>query len=336
MVDPKVSVVTPVFNAERFLPAAIESILGQTFPDFELLIIDDGSTDGSPEIGRRYQRQDARVRLLAQDKRGVSATRNLGLSQARGVYIAWLDADDAAHTERLATQAAYLDAHPETVILGSAFRQIDEDGHATKVHGMPETDTAIRWHALFHSTFAKSTVMQRLEIFREYQLAYPVCDYAEDYDLSSRMLQHGRGWNLRQALVDYRVHASQETAIKSTAIYATAVQIARRNMAQIKVDLDAGTVACLRAWYYRYPRRLAEADMPVVRAHLDLAEAGNCQPGRDAGLVREIRGRAMLQFLRAALRSPAIWNRDCAGAVRRERLAAALAAGLGRARRWNR
>src|SRR5258705_775698 len=114
--SPQVSVLLPVWNGERHLAAAIESVLGQSFTDFELLIVDDGSTDGSAALIRRYG--DERIRLFENEKNlGVTRSLNLGLAQARGRYVARMDADDLSAPERLARQVAFLDSHPEVALV---------------------------------------------------------------------------------------------------------------------------------------------------------------------------------------------------------------------------
>ena len=117
-VQPKISVVMPAYNAENYIREAIDSILAQTFRDFEFLIIDDGSTDHTVEIIRSYS--DSRIRLYQNERNmGVAATLNRGLDLARGEYIARMDADDISLPERFAKQAAYMDAHPDVAVCGS-------------------------------------------------------------------------------------------------------------------------------------------------------------------------------------------------------------------------
>src|SRR5262249_10266218 len=116
--NPKVSVAMSVHNGERFLAEATDSILGQTFRDFELILVDDGSTDGSGAIADAYQRKDTRVRVIHQHKFGLVAALNQACEQARGEYIARMDADDVAIPDRLVRQVAFMDAHPEVAVLG--------------------------------------------------------------------------------------------------------------------------------------------------------------------------------------------------------------------------
>ena len=120
MLTPLVSVVIPSYNYARFLPAAVESVRAQTAEDWELLIVDDGSTDDSVAVAEAFCRQDNRIRLFTQQNGGLSAARNTGLENAQGKYIQLLDTDDLIHLEKLAAQTAYLEAHPQAdAVVGS-------------------------------------------------------------------------------------------------------------------------------------------------------------------------------------------------------------------------
>lgn len=126
---PKVSVVIPAFNALRYLPRTVDSALAQSFGDFEVLIVDDESTDGTADWVRTIA--DRRVRLLEQKNQGAAAARNAGIRQARGEYIAFLDADDLWEPAKLERQVACLDARPEVGVVYTWVRVIDQDGEPT-------------------------------------------------------------------------------------------------------------------------------------------------------------------------------------------------------------
>ncbi len=125
---PTVSVLMPVYNGERYLRPAIESILAQTFTDFEFVIIDDGSNDTSPSILRQYADRDPRVKLFLREHRGVPDTLNEAFATSRGKYLARMDCDDVALPERFARQVALLDADPAVVCAGGYFQLIDGRG----------------------------------------------------------------------------------------------------------------------------------------------------------------------------------------------------------------
>ena len=124
---PAVSVITPVFNAERYIGAAIESVLGQSASDWELLVIDDGSTDGTPDVVREYA-GDPRLRVVRREHRGLSAARNEGVSKATGRLLAFLDADDLWRPEYLERMVSMLDRKPEAVLAFAGWRYVDGVG----------------------------------------------------------------------------------------------------------------------------------------------------------------------------------------------------------------
>ena len=133
MSSPSVSICMPVYNTKRYVAEAVESILAQTFGDFEFIIIDDGSTDGSRAILERYAKQDDRIRLISRPNTGIVGARNEALGLARGELIAVMDSDDVALPERFEVQVAYLREHPECVVVGSRALIIDPDGCALTI-----------------------------------------------------------------------------------------------------------------------------------------------------------------------------------------------------------
>jgi glycosyltransferase involved in cell wall biosynthesis len=212
----KVSVVIPVHNGERYLEQAVESALAQTFQDFELLIIDDGSTDGSRAIMDRYARRDVRIRVLSQANRGVSAAGNLGFEEARGEWVARLDADDLFLPEKLERQIAFIRQHPDVRIAGTLGYFINRSG---RVIGLVNTDgpftrteferMAARREPVFfvHS----STLMHRETVlavggYRERFVQ------AEDVDLWLRMAEKGHLLlKMPEPLLLYRLHGESLT-----------------------------------------------------------------------------------------------------------------------------
>jgi glycosyltransferase involved in cell wall biosynthesis len=131
----RVSVVMSVFNGERFLREAVDSILGQTYRDLELIVIDDGSADGSGEILAQRRQADARLRVFPQANMGLTRSLNRGVELSTGEYVARMDADDLSEPRRFERQVAFMDAHPDVGLLGTAYREIDGEGRVlgTKV-----------------------------------------------------------------------------------------------------------------------------------------------------------------------------------------------------------
>jgi len=204
---PMVTVLMPVYNAERFLRQAIESILSQTFTGFEYLIIDDGSIDASRDIVRSYN--DKRIRFIESEKNlGLIKTLNRGLALAKGEYIARQDADDISHPTRLEKQVTFLNSYPEIVLLGTEVNSIDQHGRRSKPYGCSTVSSAlaIRWQLMFDNPFVHPSVMMRTEIVRKfggYDEHFLDC---EDYDLFSRLTYIYKTTNLKETLLDYRYH----------------------------------------------------------------------------------------------------------------------------------
>jgi hypothetical protein len=298
--EPMVSVVMPAYNAAHFIQEAIQSVLAQTYPHFELLVIDDGSTDNTGAVAAACGEGDPRLRVLACAHRGIAASRNAGLQWAGGQYLAWLDADDLSLPGRLEAQVAALDSDPTLVIVGSAFCTIDDRERHPAVQQMPETDTAIRWHGLFHNPFVQSSVMVRLETLRSHGLGYDLAlPLVEDYDLWSRLLQHGRGRNLPEPWVRYRLHHAQASRQSRDEVWDLATRVSQRNLADLGAPLSAEKVSRLRAWYYQFPRRFSAADLPLADTLLDILERFLLRPGLEGGEVQRLRGRWLGRLLRA-------------------------------------
>jgi glycosyltransferase involved in cell wall biosynthesis len=206
-IPPTISVLMPVHNAERYLAEAVESILGQTFSDFEFLIIDDGSTDRSPAMLDRYASGDPRIRLTSRPNTGYAVALNELLGQARGELVARMDADDVALPERFARQVEYLRAHPKVVCVGSAVRFIDSAGrflrerHPGMEHELIQERALAGDCALNHP----SVMMRRaaVEAVGGYHVEFVP---AEDLDLWLRLGEIGRLTNLADVLMQYRQH----------------------------------------------------------------------------------------------------------------------------------
>jgi hypothetical protein len=210
---PLISVCMPVYNAKRYIEEAIESILGQTFKDFEFLIIDDGSTDRSLAILKRYAAQDARIRLWSRPNAGYVVRLNEMLHQARGDLIARMDADDVALPERFARQVEFLRSHPEVDLVGGAQEHISAKGYHLFAYHEPLEHQEIQESALagICPICHPSVMMRRNAVlavggYREELMP------AEDFDLWLRMGERGLLANLPEVLTRYRVHESSVSA----------------------------------------------------------------------------------------------------------------------------
>lgn len=206
---PTVSVVMSVFNATPFLREAIESILAQTFDDFEFIVINDGSTDRSTATLDYYQQRDSRVRIYHQENRGLIASLNRGCRLAKGLYIARMDADDVAMPNRLRHQVERMRENAALGLLGGAAEWINAAGRSLGIHRYPGTDQAIRSALKQGSPFAHSSILMRREAFISTGGYRPAVIHAEDYDLWLRIAERFETANLQAVMVKYRIHPGQ-------------------------------------------------------------------------------------------------------------------------------
>lgn len=208
----KVSVVLPCYNAEAYVREAVASILGQTEGDLEILALDDGSTDGTGAILAEMASEDSRVRVLTNPENlGLILTLNRGISEARGEFVARMDADDVALPHRLEEQLRVLQEDPETGVVGSGIRLVDEERRPLAV--VPPRATApqsIRFLSLFATPIAHPSSVARREVLRDHPYhAAAETLHTEDYELFSRMIRAGVVLrNVPQPLLDMRVHAA--------------------------------------------------------------------------------------------------------------------------------
>jgi glycosyltransferase involved in cell wall biosynthesis len=223
-----VTVLMPVYNAASYLQAAIESIRRQTHSEFEFLIVDDGSTDGSGEILQGLAAQDSRIRIIRGMHEGVAAARNRGLAQARGTVVVCMDADDIAMPERIELQLGYLARHPDVTAVGSALRLIDKDGDPlappTKY---PLTAEEVREGLrMGHCALGQPTVAMRREAAIAVGGYRPAFEPADDYDLWIRLSERHALANMPDVLVDYRWHGNN-TTVRDRRRQALGAQIAK-------------------------------------------------------------------------------------------------------------
>jgi hypothetical protein len=229
-----VSVVMSVFNGERFLREAVESILRQSLREFEFIIIDDGSTDHSSSILDSYHASDARVKVYHEEHRGLIGSLNEGCRLAQSKYIARMDADDIAGKDRLKRQLVFMDAHPEVAVVGGAVEWIDATGNSLGTHRYPAEDRQIKATLLEGSALWHPTVMLRREAFVLVGGYRSIVVDAEDYDLWLRIADHFQLANLEDVILKYRLHPSQVSMRKTAQqtlglLAAQAAALSRRN-----------------------------------------------------------------------------------------------------------
>ena len=206
---PRVSVILPVRDGERFLREALQSVLAQTLDDFELLVVDDGSTDGTAAILDEVQ--DDRLRVLRQGPLGLVAALNLGIAEARTPYLARMDADDVSLPERLERQVVYLEARPQVALVVPGVEAIDEEGSAGATVVLPDDDAALRRRLLLRNPFTHGSVVVRADAVARgggYRTDYGA---NEDYDLWRRIAREWELGALPDVLYRYREHPGAVT-----------------------------------------------------------------------------------------------------------------------------
>ena len=209
--QPKLTVLMPVYNCELYIKEAIDSILNQTYTNFELLIIDDASTDKTVELIKKCL--DVRINLIQKPvNKGLTDSLNHGLKIAKGKYIARMDGDDISLPERFAKQIFFLEENQEVILCGSWFSIIGSD----RVVKVPEHHNEIKLAFLKGNCIAHPSVMMRKQALDAFQVVYDVSkEPAEDYDLWVRLLLKGKLHNLQEVLLDYRTHGEQVTKRQS-------------------------------------------------------------------------------------------------------------------------
>ena len=223
-VMPTISVVLPVYNGEQYLAEALDSILAQTFADFELIVIDDGSTDGSLSLLQEYEKRDARIRLVARENRNLATTLNDSIALAKGEWIARMDHDDIALPHRFERQLEWLE-QTSADICGSWIRTFGDT--LPRVRRGYTGSEALRLQLLFNSCFAHPTVIARRRILEKYPYDSSSI-HAEDYDLWTRLAAAGIPFtNFPGVTLHYRVHNQQTTITKQFQQDAARARIAR-------------------------------------------------------------------------------------------------------------
>jgi len=247
--DTEISVLMPVHNGMPYLPEAVESILSQSYQHFELLAIDDGSSDGTAQYLRSIQ--DPRVCYHRLCKVGLVQALNYGLKKAQGRLIARMDADDVALPQRLESQHVYFQNNPECVMLGCDYDEIDSHG---RIIGENEyrmtTDTALRWQMLLGNPFHHPSIVftrQAASHVGGYRDAY---DTAEDYDMWVRLAECGPIASLPDRLMRRRSHPTSVTALHLQRSLTQSSQIAADYARKVSDDLDPSAASELY-WFYQ-------------------------------------------------------------------------------------
>ncbi|NHC45131.1 glycosyltransferase family 2 protein [Motilibacter aurantiacus] len=220
---PVVSVLLPAYNAERFVGAAVQSVLGQSFTDFELIVIDDGSTDGTLAALRAFD--DPRVRLLSRENRGLVPTLVEAAGLARGTYLARMDADDVSLPGRLRRQVDFLDAHPGVALVGTDYTVLDTATGRSYAPGFLAHPDDLKVAQVVGNQFAHGSVMVRADVYRAVGGYDPERLPAEDMDLWNRVSRVAGIANLPERLFVYRDNPAGITSTSTAVQRTTALEL---------------------------------------------------------------------------------------------------------------
>lgn len=307
--SPRVTVFIPAFNREALIGESVASVLAQTWQDFELLVVDDGSTDRTCEIVSSFG--DPRVRLVSNGENlGIPRTRNRGLELARGEYIAILDSDDRMRPERLARQVAFLDANPDYTLVGSWGTAINPAGRPTGRHRIqPTAPEDVDAHLLFRCCISNRSVMARTAVLREYGYDNEFLR-CQDYDLFVRLSERHRMGNLPEILVEGRKHPGQITINTPGLGDRLKQRIAARQLDELGIAYGEGDLA-----KHVQLSRTRQSGLKPDRAFLEWAEswltgivAANMRVGRyDQRALAEAAAEVWLKVCGAAIRGGQPW-----------------------------
>jgi len=298
----------PVYNGERFLREAVDSILSQTFTDFEFIIIDDGSTDDTADILRLYAQQDKRIRLHHQTNQGIVAALNTGLGMARGKYLARMDADDISLPGRFAAQVDFLEAHPDVGALGCSVQVMDRESVLSSIWRVPTEHGVLKWQTCFSCPLMHPTVMMRREVVERVGGYDPGMEHAEDYDLWRRLSGVTRLANLDDVLLHLRKHGGNVSATRSSEQRANSIRISALMIANILGEEPPAAVV-QSLWERRFDKASdarAGAEL-VYRLYQAIAASGDLS-SREKRSVRRDAAARMWNIGRPWAKDVRVWG----------------------------
>ena len=297
--SPLISVLMPTYNCGPLLAESIDSILAQTLEDFELIIVDDGSTDDSPTLLREYASQDSRIRVVRQENGGVGAALNAGIEMARGKYLARMDADDLTPPQRFGEQVAFLNEHPEITVLGGWHRTF---GAESKTYEFPTEPKHLKASLVFRIPISHPTVMMRHQAFEENGWRYSMRrQFPEDYDLWITIAERHELANMPRIYLEYRAWPGSVSHDRSVRWREKFLEIQCRLLARMGLVPDDRQQVIHMA--------LAFDDIPgdakfIADAHawlLEICRHNQRQPAvDDGGLTRVLTGRYIALYRAAA------------------------------------
>lgn len=241
-----VTVLVAVHDGERFVQTALDSILRQDLPDLELLVVDDGSSDSTPEILEGVS--DSRLRVVRNDERsGLAAALNRGLDEAHGRYVARMDADDVALPNWLERSLDVLRSGRETGFVGAGVLDIDAADRVGEMHVLERGHAPMRWRALWSAPIFHNTAVVDRDLLEQHRLRYdPAYGESEDYDLWTRVLEVSEGDSVEEPLVLHRLHPEQASRRRSELQSSLALQISLRQLEALAPEMPSGRAELAR------------------------------------------------------------------------------------------
>ena len=295
---PLVSIIMSVYNEERYLQQSMESLVGQTLTDFEIIVIDDCSNDRTTEIIESFH--DERIRLIRNElNQGLTRNLNRALDYCRGKYIARMDGDDISLPERLEKQVRYMENHPDRMLAGCQTRTFGEQNLIWRLKDNPEK---LRIMMLFHPVLTHPSFIMRGELIRKYDFRYDeTFRSAQDYDFAQRVSERFKIGIVPEVLLCYRTHKKQVSTRSSTEQYSNADRVRDRQLRELGItELDEDIENTYRVWVREERRENIDSFQKAFQL-LDLICSANRKTGKYPQKELECTLREMLYtwFLRA-------------------------------------
>jgi len=240
LMTPKVSVITTVYNCENYIARSVQSILDQTFTDFEYIVVNDGSSDNTCEIVKTFTGKDSRVILIDNKiNKGRVPSLNTALAAAKGKYIAIQDADDISLDNRLEKQYNFLENNPDYVLVGANIIVMDENENKISEPLRPEENLDAKYSLLFRCTFANPSIMYRKKTLDENNIRYEDnFIHAEDFRIISLLSRFGKIKNLRETMIMYRKHPRNNSMTNMDIMDKGSIQIVMENLSRIGFEVN--------------------------------------------------------------------------------------------------
>lgn len=258
--NPTITVLMSVFNGMQYLPQAMESVLNQTYGDFEFLILDDGSTEPVGDLIFAYR--DERIELVRQENLGLTRSLNRGFELAKGEYVARMDADDVSHPRRLELQVREVAENRGLDLVGTFFEVIDGDGHVVETKDLIVDPIYRLWRLQFHNNYGHGTMLLRKQAVADAGMYDEGLRHAQDYDLWSRLSRKANTMIVPEVLYSYRmIRESEQTSVKNyDSQLLAAIGVSNRALMSCNPDLSEADCEEVRALYWEFQRDTVTAD----------------------------------------------------------------------------